>query len=73
VAEGAGDLMVEYGVHIWDVAAVKPIVEEAGGRFSDWDGRPVINRPDVLITNGRLHEATLAILQPAPTPRTQEP
>ena len=39
VAQGSGELMVEHGVHAWDVAAIKPIVEEAGGRFSDWDGR----------------------------------
>ena len=38
VAQGRGELMVEHGVHAWDVAAIKPIVEEAGGRFSDWDG-----------------------------------
>ena len=39
VAQGSGELMVEHGVHAWDVAAIKPIVEEAGGRFTDWDGR----------------------------------
>src|SRR5262249_31406868 len=36
VAQGSGDLMIDYGVHIWDVAAIQPLVEEAGGRFSDW-------------------------------------
>ena len=44
--------MVEYGVHAWDVAAIVPIVEEAGGRFSNWDGGLDINRPDVLVSNG---------------------
>jgi histidinol-phosphatase len=63
VAQGSGDVMAEQGVHIWDVAAVKPIIEEAGGRYSDWDGEPNINRPDVLISNGKLHETALALLR----------
>jgi histidinol-phosphatase len=63
VAQGSVDLMVEYGVHIWDVAGLKVIVEEAGGTFSDWQGAPRIDRPDVLASNGKLHSAALAILQ----------
>ena len=63
MAQGSGDLMVEQGVHVWDVAAIKPIVEEAGGRYSDWDGRPDIQRPDVVVSNGKVHEAALAILR----------
>jgi histidinol-phosphatase len=66
VAQGSGELMVEHGVHAWDVAAIKPIVEEAGGRFSDWSGRPSIHSPDVLISNGQLHDEALAILQAHP-------
>ena len=62
VAEGACDLMVEHGVHAWDVAALKAIVEEAGGRFTDWKDTPTTETPDVLATNGKLHAATLAIL-----------
>ena len=38
VAQGSGEIMVEHGVHAWDVAALQPIVEEAGGRMTDWDG-----------------------------------
>jgi histidinol-phosphatase len=63
VAQGSGELMVEHGVHAWDVAALKPIVEEAGGRFSDWSGGTSIHRPDVLVSNGKLHDEALAILQ----------
>jgi histidinol-phosphatase len=62
VAEGAFDVMVEHGVNPWDVAATKPIVEEAGGRFTDWNDTPTIHTPDVLATNGKLHADVLAIL-----------
>lgn len=63
VAQGSGEVMVEHGVHAWDVAAVVPIIEEAGGRFSAWDGSRTIHRPDVIASNGRVHEEALAILQ----------
>ena len=63
VAQGSGELMVEHGVHAWDMAAVKPIVEEAGGRFSDWNDTPTIYRPDVLASNGKLHAEALKILR----------
>jgi histidinol-phosphatase len=63
VAQGSGELMIEHGVHAWDVAALKPLVEEAGGRFTDWDGNPTIHRPDVLASNGRFHDETLSVLR----------
>jgi histidinol-phosphatase len=63
VAQGSGELMIEQGVHAWDMAALKPIVEEAGGRFSDWDDTPTIYRPDVIASNGKLHREALQILR----------
>jgi len=65
VAEGAAEVMVEHGVNPWDVAATKAIVEEAGGRFTDWEDNPTIHRPDVLATNGKVHAETLEILRKA--------
>jgi histidinol-phosphatase len=62
VAEGAADLMLEHGVNPWDVAATKAIIEEAGGRFTDWNGTPTIDRPDVLASNGKIHAEAMAIL-----------
>jgi histidinol-phosphatase len=63
VAQGSGEFMVEYGVHPWDVAALKPIVEEAGGTFTDWSGKPTIHAPDCVSSNGKMHEQVLAIMQ----------
>jgi histidinol-phosphatase len=62
VAQGSGELMVDHGVHIWDVAGLLAIVEEAGGRMTDWDGQRTIHRSDVLASNGKLHEQTLRLL-----------
>ncbi|MGE3807755.1 MAG: inositol monophosphatase [Gemmataceae bacterium] len=62
VAQGSGELMVDHGVHIWDVAAIKPLIEEAGGRFSDWDGQPRVDRIDCVASNGLLHEEALRLL-----------
>jgi histidinol-phosphatase len=62
VAQGSGELMVEQGVHVWDLGAVVPIVEEAGGKASNWDGGRDFFRPDILVSNGRLHDAALHIL-----------
>jgi len=62
VAQGSGELMVEHGVNAWDLCALKPIVEEAGGRMSDWQGQADIYRPDVLASNGLLHDEALRIL-----------
>jgi len=67
VAQGSGELMVEHGVSPWDIAALLPIVEEAGGRFTTWDGTVSIYRRDVLASNGKLHETALQILGRAGT------
>jgi len=63
VAQGSGELMIEAGVHPWDLAALTPIIEEAGGRFSDWDGTRTIEHPNVIVSNGRLHDIALAMLK----------
>jgi len=63
VAQGSCDLMVDFGVHEWDIAGLKVIVEEAGGRFTDWDGGADLQRPDCLASNGHVHEAAIAILK----------
>jgi histidinol-phosphatase len=64
VAQGSCDVMVDHGVHIWDIAGLKVIVEEAGGRFTDWDGGADLNRPDCVASNGKVHDAALALLRP---------
>ncbi len=64
VAEGAVDVATEPEVSIWDVAALVVIVEEAGGRVTGVDGTPSPEAPSIVCSNGRLHEAALAMLAP---------
>jgi histidinol-phosphatase len=63
VAQGSFEFMIDHGVHPWDVAALIPIVEEAGGRMTDWRDRVTIDTPDTLASNGKLHAAVLKHLQ----------
>lgn len=63
IAQGSGEIMVEHGVHAWDLGALVPIVEEAGGKMTAWDGKFDIEKPDVLASNGLLHEAALKIIR----------
>lgn len=56
VAQGAGEVMIDHGVHAWDVAACKPIIEEAGGKMTNWDGGWDVFKPDVIASNGKLHD-----------------
>jgi histidinol-phosphatase len=61
VAEGAVDGAVDAsGVREWDLASVQVIVEEAGGRFSDFSGVPRIDGPGAITSNGLLHDDLLS-------------
>jgi histidinol-phosphatase len=55
VAEGAVDIMVEPELSLWDLAALVPIVTEAGGTFTDLTGRPGPGGGSAVATNGKLH------------------
>ena len=60
VAEGAADVMLEgVDLHPWDIAALVPIVEEAGGRITDAAGGPSEGAGPRIATNGRLHDEVL--------------
>jgi histidinol-phosphatase len=63
VAEGAVDAAVDHVVNVWDIAAVRVIVEEAGGRCTDLDGGPALDSGSLVSTNGHLHEQVLERLR----------
>ena len=65
VATGRADVMLDPVMSIWDAAALYPVIREAGGGFSQWDGTPVLG-DSVVATNGVLHPAVLQALAVAP-------
>ena len=64
VARGSADVMLELELATWDFAALEVIVEEAGGRITQFDGSPLAHGGTVLTTNGSLHEEIVARLEP---------
>ncbi|MDR7486106.1 MAG: inositol monophosphatase family protein [Armatimonadota bacterium] len=64
VAAGRLDAFWEPGLAPWDLAAGLLLVEEAGGRISDWRGRPLQRLGgEVLVSNGPLHQAMVDLLR----------
>ena len=61
VATGRADVMIDPQMNIWDAAALQPIIEAAGGSFSDFQGRPTIYSGHVVATNGLIHDEVLRI------------
>lgn len=62
VFEGKAEAHIEVGVKPWDLAPMKIIVEEAGGRFSDLSGGSSIESGSCLVSNGLLHDEFLTRL-----------
>ena len=63
VATGRLDVMLDAAMNPWDCCALIPILEEAGGRFTDWKGRTIVDGGDAFSSNGRLHDEVLARLR----------
>ena len=62
VAAGRLDAYYERGIHAWDVAAAGLILEEAGGRVTDYRGRPFeMEGPEMVASNGPLHPALVEL------------
>jgi histidinol-phosphatase len=59
VAEGSVDVGLDPEVTLWDLAALKVIVEEAGGRFTDLSGKATPGGGSAVSTNGILHDEVL--------------
>ena len=72
LAEGRLELVAEFGVQEYDIAAHVPIIAEAGGRLTSFDGAAEIGARSALATNGILHDAFLDLLHAAPPPDTPE-
>lgn len=64
LAEGAVDIAAEPELNLWDIAALLPIVREAGGRVTGVDGGDPLTELSAVATNGHLHEQVLEALHP---------
>jgi histidinol-phosphatase len=64
VATGRADVMVDPQLSPWDAAALIPIVEEAGGRFLDWNGDVNVESKNGFSVNAELWEEVLELLRP---------
>jgi histidinol phosphatase-like enzyme (inositol monophosphatase family) len=64
VATGRALVMVDPIMNVWDAAAIQPIMEEAGGTFTDWHGKPTIHAGEGIGTNGHVLQEVLAMTKP---------
>ena len=62
VATGRSEIALDPEMKAWDSSPFLPIIEEAGGRFTDWEGNRTIHGPNALATNGALHDEVLGML-----------
>ena len=69
LAAGRFDGFWEERLHPWDIAAAALIAEEAGGRVTDYDGGPYeLSGRHIVVSNGGVHEAMLAVIRQARGP-----
>jgi histidinol phosphatase-like enzyme (inositol monophosphatase family) len=61
VATGRAEVMIDPDLNLWDAAPLLPIITEAGGHFTDWQGNPTIHNEEAVATNGILHEEVMTI------------
>ena len=64
VGRGQAEIYAELDLKIWDWAPMKILLEEAGGRLTDFAGRPPGADGTVLASNGRLHDEAVRLLAP---------
>ncbi len=65
VATGRAEVMVDPLMNVWDAAAIQPVIAEAGGTFTDWQGRETIYSGEGIATNGPLLDEVLSNLRGA--------
>ena len=63
VATGRADVMLDPIMNLWDCAPLLPIVEEAGGTFTDWRGVRTVHGGNAIATNGLLFEEVMNVIR----------
>ena len=63
VATGRAEIMLDPIMNVWDCAALLPILEEAGGTFTDWRGQRTIHGGNAISTNSLLFEEVMGTIR----------
>jgi histidinol-phosphatase len=63
VATGRAEVMVDPILNMWDAAALQTVIEEAGGIFTDWQGRATVHGGEGVATNGHVHDQVLSLIR----------
>ena len=66
VATGRAEIMLDPLMSVWDAAALKPIIEEAGGRFTSWSGAATHTGGSAVSANAVLADRVLQLLNEQP-------
>ena len=67
IATGGAEIMTDPILNYWDLMALIPIIEGAGGKITDWYGNDVLTykgETGAIATNGLVHDAVVALLNP---------
>ncbi len=62
LATGYADIMLDPIMHLWDIVALIPVVEGAGGKITSWNGGPPLSGNGIIATNGPLHSQVQRVL-----------
>src|SRR5882672_1444919 len=63
VATGRADIMLDPVMNVWDCAALLPVLEEAGGTFTNWQGVRTIHGGNAISTNGLLFDSVMETIR----------
>lgn len=63
VATGRADIMVDLLINVWDLAALLPVIQGAGGHFTDWQGEPSIRTGNAVATNRHFAAPVLELIR----------
>jgi histidinol-phosphatase len=63
VATGRADVMLDPVMNLWDCAPLLPIMEEAGGTFTDWHGARTVSGGNAIATNGLLFDEVISVIR----------
>jgi myo-inositol-1(or 4)-monophosphatase len=64
VAVGGADIMGDPIMNPWDLMALIPIIEGAGGVITDWQGNDAASGQSIIATGGTIHDEVIRLLNP---------